>query len=282
VVNALSLGTATITATSTWNNQRKGSATVKVGSPCAIPVAITVPGSATGTVNAASCLGTQEQFGYTITGSMALTATATAPFSFEFAPLVARGFSYTRAGFPAGSGSLKLLVGPGTYQGLIYSSPAGGLGNVSLSFAPWDKSGCWPRTWVTSNIAFTQLSVLSACNSIAPPNAPLGTYWSTGTLELSPILRAGETITVKATGRSGFAPRIVMNVGGTITSAVAPTGSAVATLTSTSTGQAFIWVTSRDPQGTGQFDLEITGPPSTLPRAVGAIGATPGGTSIRR
>ncbi|MDP1857481.1 MAG: Ig-like domain-containing protein [Gemmatimonadaceae bacterium] len=274
-VVGVSLGTALASARSTVDQAKAASATIKVGSACAIPLPIAVGVTVNATINASSCNGIFEHVAYTLSTTTAFRMTGSAPFSFDFSPLVSSKGNWYFGNLNPGPFNAYVLASAGTFRSTIASTAAGVTGNVSFSAVPWDMSGC-PPIFTSTGISSAPIPMTNVCGSAYQPNGTTtGTFYSIS-LAVVPPLNVGEIISITAVA-TGFEPRIDL-LGGSafVAKSVAAPGVFSATLNYTSTSFMFyrFFISSLNPLATGSVRIIITGPlASSIASGVGSSAA---------
>lgn len=277
LVTGVSDGTATITATSTFNPARVATSTIKVADGCAIPHMMGIGQSITAAISMQSCNQRLEFFGMKVGTPQAWQATATAPFNFQFSPLTSSAGTFFWTNLAPGNFSTYVAAAAGTYRAFVVSSVANTFGQVTLATTPWNMQGC-ASFIATTNLTFPALPLNAACGSHQRPGTPVGTYY-TQFIDLLPYLNPGETITISAAG-TGVQPHLEL-FDDVVVVASAGTGGATATITYSpaSVMQFRLRVSTIGALQAGTVHLTITGPNASLSGIAGMTGVLQGRTS---
>jgi uncharacterized protein YjdB len=264
LVTGVSVGTVTITARSAFNPGKFAAATIKVGSACDIPLIIANGQTVNGTVNAQSCNGFREIWGFT-TGPAAYEITGNASFTYDFAPLVSSS-GWWFWGAQTGAQLRYVIVGTGTYRSHI-DALGGATGTASLTMGTWAFQTACPYSVIGTNITIPGFPLSNLCPTNYQPAGTVGTFYSRQA-DLLPQLGAGQQLTVTVNA-SGFEPRVDLLNGSNavVASAVAAAGVFSVQLSYTPGAATFVRlrVSSRNALATGTITtLTIVGPSASL------------------
>ncbi|HEX9564201.1 MAG TPA: Ig-like domain-containing protein, partial [Gemmatimonadaceae bacterium] len=285
VATGVSLGTTTIRATAQADMTKVANATLKVLSPCDLPIIMSIGQTINAAVNATSCSSgdinlEHEHIAYSLGGNTSFVSTATAPFTYHFAPLVTNKGYWYAAFVAAGPNTWRVFASAGQYRSFISNTALGQFGAISWATAVSIGGFCPGAAITTTNVNTGPIPFTAACPVITPSGAPAGTYYGL-VMYLLPPLEVGDFISITAT-TSGFAPRIVLIDNETATQYQAVGAGNTVTLNHTITNGAYHYmiITTAAPGFAGTVTTTISGPAARVMTDNAAVRGAPGGMPI--